>query len=93
MVVILTLKRERKSHGNQKTKNIQSAIKMEKCLQRARQSTTESEYFRRIQAVTALGSKALASLDNIPLSRGVGLRGFVGPRCLLGKVGNILGVW
>ena len=41
----------------------------------------------------ALGSKSLALVDNNSSSRGGGCRRFVGPRCLLGKVGHSLDVW
>ena len=66
---------------------------MEKSLQQAPRRTTNSEYFRRLWGVAAPGSKALATIDDNSLSRGVGWRQFVGPRCLLEKVGNSLGVW
>ena len=66
---------------------------MEKSLQRARLRTTDSEYFRRLWGVAAPGSKALALVDDNSSSRGVGWRRFMGPRCLLGKVGHSLGVW
>ena len=66
---------------------------MEKSLRRVRRRTTNSEYFRRLQGVVAPGSKVLASFDSNSSSSGVGWRRFMGPRCLLGKVGYNLGVW
>ena len=43
--------------------------------------------------VVALGLKSLASVDDEGLSCGGGWRRFMGPWCLLGKVGHSLGVW
>ena len=41
----------------------------------------------------APGSKSLASVDNNSLSRNSGWRQFLGPWCLLGKVGHSIRVW
>ena len=76
MAVILTLKGERKSYRNQKRKNIQLTIKMERRLKRAQRRTTSSEYFRQLWEVAAQGSKALALVDNNSSSRGVSWRQF-----------------
>ena len=46
-----------------------------------------------VRDVTAPGSKYLAPVDNNSLSCSGGRRRFVGPRCLLGKVGHSIGVW
>ena len=40
------------------------------------------------RGVMSLGSKSLASVDDNSSSCGGGWREFVGPRCLLGKVGH-----
>ena len=68
-------------------------IKIEKSLQKMCQITTDSEYIRQFQGVAVPGSKSLVLVDNNLSSRGVGWRRFMGPRCLLGKVGYNLGVW
>ena len=43
--------------------------------------------------IAAICSKALTLVEDNSLSHGVGWGGFVGPRCLLSKVGNSIGVW
>ena len=68
-------------------------IKNEKSLQKVCQITTDSEYIRQLRGVVAPGYKSLVVVDNNLSSRGVGWRRFMGPWCLLGKVGHSLDVW
>ena len=93
MAVILALNGVRKSHEHKKTRITQSIIMMKKSSNERAGGPPGVNISDGFGGVTASGSKALALVENNSSSHGGGWRQFVGPRRLLGKVGNSLGVW
>ena len=93
MAVILMLKVFRQSHGITKRKIRQLLIMMKKASDKRVGGPPTVNISDVFGGVVALGLKSLASVDDEGLSCGGGWRRFMGPWCLLGKVGHSLGVW
>ena len=93
MTVILALNGVCKSCEHKKTRISQSIIMMKKASGESVIGSPTVNISNDFGGVTAMGSKALASVDNNSSSHGGDWRQFLGLQRLLRKFGYILGVW